>query len=256
MPEDVKEVESSETEDKREGHVEPKEEDEKLPFHKHPRFREVTKERREFKEKSEQYAQFGAPTEVAEKLNRLAMLDTLIAQHEEQRETDEPKTQDQVELERVRLEYRKKLREIDPAIERGERASQVLDTWMSSLEEEATEQTVALMKEAGLGTDQKAVSQMSEVIADCIKSDPKLHRRYFRTPEAAVKQAWGMLLEQFGGLKERQSKAALQTTKEQLKKVPKPHGSGGGSESDKHSSPPKNLKEFEKRARERFANLE
>lgn len=226
--------------------------DEKLPFHKHPRWKKLHGELKQFKDAGL------SPLELKVALQRLQQYDRLAEEAEaaadKAEDDDDPKAK---ELAKKRKAAKKELLEIYPELKHLDAIVERIDTFYTSLERRATSEMSKLMKEAGLPTEAKNLSSMAEVISSIIKEDKDLYLEYVGDPRGAVRTAWGQFKGDFEAAATRKAAADLQKKKQGLLGLPKTHK--GGVSSDVGGKPdkgPKNLNEARKRVEAKLAALE
>jgi len=204
------------------------------------------------REKLARYEAQGSIEEIAGLKTQLqtyeSRLNTQIERLEQAREPGEAKSVEQKQLETLRTKAKGELREIDDGIAKGERAAGILDGMLEGLEEEAFDAQVSLMKEAGMSTKPEDVEALGTIIAAKIKADIKLKRLYMRDPEAAVKKGFKAVQDLFTPATTRTVSAQIQTDKEKLTHLGKPHGGGGGSGETKTPTAPQTALEGVKRS--------
>ena len=208
---------------------------ENVPWNKDARFKEFIGKRKLLKE----YEGLGTPEEIS---GYVQQLETRLEKLEEDRRPKEPKTTEQKATEEDLAKARKQLREIDPDLAeigalRDHRAAQ-----NRSLEVRALDETAIVMKSAGLSVSKADVTGMTNILADIIGGDEVLTAEYIGNPREAVRLAWKKLgtIAKAAGVS-REDTAAIQREKEKQSKLPKPHGSAGGTGSEKAEGKVKGL---------------
>ena len=111
------------------------------------------------------------------------------------------------------------------------------------------------MTEAGMPVTPKDLRAMANVLQSIIAEDKKLHLKYYRNPEAAVKIAFERFTKSFTTSSKRKDAASIQRDKEALKKLPKTPPTSGSAPSPDRTGEPKNLAEAATRAKEFFAQF-
>lgn len=213
------------------------------PLHKSKRWKEVYGAYKEYKG-------LGDPSDLSAKLARLEYYDSLVANLDDERSKDEPKSDEQKVAEKELKEARAALKKVAPEFEAIKPMANSLRSYYESLESGAEEETVRLMEEHGMPitpSDQKA---MAEILQSFIKEDRKKHLLYLRNPEKAVEWAFSRFLKDFAAGSKRKDAASVQRDKEKLAALPKVPGSGGSAPASDKQAEPKNLQEAGARAKE------
>jgi uncharacterized small protein (DUF1192 family) len=235
------------------------EDDDKVPFNEHPRWKQVYGENKEYKE-------LGTPAELKEKLSQVSKVDEYegyiahltekIEKLEAKKDDDDPKTDKQRQFESLRKQARAELAKIAPEIDQiaaGQRASNEWDTYYAALERQAYKETASVLKAAGLESGTKDVNETAAILADLIGSDRDLYLEYRTNPREAVREAWGRLTKRYNV--ERGVKADIERDKKALEKLPKPHVGSAGTERGVTKGPAKNFRELEQRLTVRLKSM-
>jgi len=214
------------------------------PLHKSERWKQVLA-------KSKQLDELGDPLDVRARLARLDYYDSLVANMNEDRTSSEPKTKEQKDAEAELADAYKALLKVAPEVQDIQAMRQEMRLFWEGIIDAAEDATVDAMKDAGMPTEAKDVKAMSEVLQSIIKEDRKLHLRFRRDPEGAVKKAFDRFSTTFSAGK-RSTAASTQRDKQKLTTLPKPVGSSGSAPGGDKFKPPANLKEADAAAKEFF----
>jgi len=204
--------------------------------------------------KGQQYEHLGSPEEIEDELLRLRAEAKATAKLEdkgkETKESDELKTQ--------RAEIRKKMREVEPGLEKLESAIASQDLYAESLRARAADAVVEQMEEAGQEVTRESHAALAGVLDSIISNDKRLYLTYVTSPEKAVKLAYEKFAAPLQADSERKQKASLLKGKENLKKLPKTHAasSGTGASGAKQAKEPADVREAEKLFEEQLKQLE
>jgi len=221
--------------------------EEKLPFHKHPRWKKIHGELTEFKRFQM------TPLEIQAALVRLA-------QHEDKAAkaaSAEGETAEDKELAAKRKSIRKELSKIAPEVDSIKELNEKASVLFGSLQRRAERETKVQMSEAGLATGAKNLESMTEVLAGIIADDVELYDDYMSDPKGAVREAFKRFKSGFEAAAARAAKAGTQRDKTKLLLLPKAHKAGGTADIPKNRvEGPKNLNEARKSAETRLAALE
>lgn len=206
------------------------------------RFKEVT-------DQLAQYRDFGTPEELNEALTELVYAKQRIAELEEKPKPTKAESKEVEDRKAEIARLRKELAEIAPEIPDAYTEVQAMRAARAEI---AWETTVDLMKQHGLGEKREDVTEMSTALAELLRSDAGLHRRYLVNPAKAVEQAFERMTTKFGEIGRRKAAAEAAKAREATKGLPRVHGGGGtgGGEPPKEAA---SLKEAQARARERMA---
>ena len=227
--------------------------DEKLPFHKHPRWKKVHGDLRAYKGLNR------TVEEIQADLSRLDRFDTIVAEEEAKAKAkaasdDDP--EDEV-LKKRRKAARKELSKIAPEVDAIMAAADRTNLYFDSLGRRATREMVGLLKEAGMSTKEKSVEAMSDVLSGIISEDIELYDDYLSDPKGAVREAFKRFRADSVDSATRKAKADVQKDKTKLMGLPKTHKAGSSGEvSVVRTEGPKNLKEARIAAERRLAALE
>jgi hypothetical protein len=223
------------------------------------RFNKLLDERRTMKERLSAYEKFGTPEEIAAQrgaqVQKLDQINDRIERMEEARQPGEPKSEEQKRLESLRARAKAEIRDLDDGIAKGEQAYETQQAMQEGLEEDALEATVEVLKEYGLPTDDASLVKWSKRFANEIKGDRRLHLKYWRNPEAAIRKAAKAYFDDIGTVNARKADAQVQRDKEKLGHLPKPHGSGGGTADNKPPAPAQSVAEGMQRFRARLREV-
>ena len=206
-----------------------------VPWNKDARFKEFIGKRKLLKE----YEGLGTPEEIS---GYVQQLESQLEQLKGDRTPKEPKSAEEKATEADLAKARKQLREIDPDLAKIEALAAQGEALNRSLEVRALDETSNVMKTAGLSTGKKDVAGMTNILADIIGGDEVLLAEYLGNPREAVRLAWKKLgtIAKAAGVS-REDTAAIQREKEKQTKLPKPHGSTGGTGSEKAEGKVKGL---------------
>lgn len=218
------------------------------------RFVKLLDDRKSLQTRLKTYEALGSPEEIGtlrEQVQEYEALSARIAALDAERDGGD-KTNEQRQLERMRLEARKQLRELDEGIAKGEAAADEIAAIRSARAEYAWDVTEELMQGYDLGTSKAEVSEMTGLIRAAIEADPKLrHQFFFGNTEAAVQKGFDKVLKRFGDIAAtaaRKHAAKTQTDKEKLGALPQPHKGGGGGSGSHTVEAPQTVAEGVKRS--------
>ena len=229
--------------------------DEKLPFHKHPRWKKVHGELKSYKGLNR------TSDEIKDDLARLERYDKIVEEEEAKAKVkaaaggdDDP--EDEV-LKKRRRAARKELSKIAPEVDAIVAAAEKTNLYFDSLGRRATREMTVLLKEAGMSTKTASVEAMSDVLSGLIKEDDELYDDYLSDPKGAVREAFKRFRSDSVESATRKAKADVQKDKTKLMGLPKTHKAGSSGEvSVVRTEGPKNLKEARIAAERRLAALE
>ena len=202
-----------------------------LPLHLHPRGQELVAEKNAYKSKVEEYGRLGAPTELAQKLARLEILEEMVAADEEKPGTKED------EAEAAKSAWaRKQLEKLLPELKGHAKKIAGLETALRGTMELVELYKVANEETAMDTTDELAPlttldgEHLAQKLISIIKGDRKLWRLYNTGKgDQAVKAAFEELPAKYL----RKDEASIQARAEALKKselttskLPKAHTPG------------------------------
>ena len=243
---------TEELEDTAAGGVTPDEDpDSKVPFHEHPRWKEVHGELKAFKALGatpEQILDLGREVQFYRELDARNKQD----QRQEKREPTEEEQEQEAQLkaartalERVAPELKElgQLKQILAKIEKQDKERS------ESIDEQARGTLTSLMAKEGLRTDAEKVVSMTKRVNLMIQDDPKLLRLYTRDPSAAVTQAWGDYMADIDLIASRRSGARLEQKGSSLASLPRAQQGGGGAAATKGQAPAQTIDELFKRER-------
>lgn len=214
------------------------------PLHKSDRWKERN-------EKAKIVDEHGGSEALRTKLAEYAYWKSLVERQDEERPPEEPKTAEEKASAKELADAYKALLTVAPEVASITAMQKEMRTFWEGIIDAAEETTVGVMEDAGMPTEAKDVKAMSEVLQSIIKEDRKLHLRFRRDPEGAVKRAFERFSQTFSGGK-RKDAASTQRDKEKLTTLPKLVKPGGAAP-DKKQEPPKTLKEADIRAKEFLA---
>jgi len=232
------------------GSVKPADTGKEVPFNEHPRWKEVYGELQEWKKLGV------SPTEATAKLAEGQELKAAFENAARQAVDEAGKRGDDDRANEVYKMAREELRKVFPEIDAIAKLQEAHDARYARLEKAALSETKKVLETAGLGTGDKEILSMSDILADIIKNDDDLYAEYESSPKAAVRGAWEKYVERVRPAVERSIASSKQKDGETRKVLPKTHGSGGGEGGSGKTEPePKTLVEAEKRAMARLKGM-
>ena len=229
--------------------------DDKLPFHRHPRWKKVHGELKEYKGLSR------TAKEIKDDLARLERYDRIVEEEEVKAKAKAAKGGDEDEedeaLTKRRKAARKELSKIAPEVDEIVAAKDRTNLYFDSLGRRATREMTVLLKEAGMSSKPASLEAMSDVLSGIIKEDAELYDDYLSDPKGAVREAFKRFRADSVDAATRAAKAAVQKDKTKLMGLPKTHKAGSSGEvSVVRAEGPRNLKEARIAAERRLAALE
>lgn len=220
-----------------------------VPFHDHPRWKEVYGQLKEFKELGL------SPTDLKTRLQEGQELKAAFEEAARQAADEEGKKGgSEDEVKKVYKQAREELRKIFPEIDTIVEMRQEREVRNQRLERAALAETKKVLDSAGLETADKDVLAMTDILADIIKNDDDLLEAYYTNPRDAVRGAFKAYTAKVEAYVKREAAASKQRDAETRRGLPKAHGGGGGlpGEGEKPAPEAKSLAEAEKRAIERL----
>ena len=235
--------------------VDPEDEsaDDKLPFHRHPRWKKVHGDLKAYKGLGR------SAEEIQDDLSRLERFDKIVAEEEAKakKKAAAGDEDDDPELTKRRKAARKELSKIAPEVDAIVAAADKTNLYFDSLGRRATREMTVLLKDAGMSTKEKSLEAMADVLGGIIAEDKELYDDYLSDPKGAVREAFKRFRSDSVEAAQRKAKADVQKDKTKLMGLPKVHKSGGSSEvSVVRAEGPRNLKEARIAAERRLAALE
>ena len=232
------------------GSVKPEDKSKEVPFNEHPRWKEVYGELQEFKKLGI------SPADLTTRLQEGQELKAAFEEAARQAADDAGKTGGEDEANKGYKQAREELRKVFPEIDRLAELLHANDVRYGRLEKAALSETKKVLEAASLGTSDKDVLSMSDILADIIKNDDDLLAEYDNRPRQAVRDAWTKYVETARPAVERSIASSKQKDAETRKILPKAHGAGGeGGGGEKAAPEPKTLIEAEKRAMARLRSM-
>lgn len=223
-----------------------------VPFNDHPRWIQVYGELKEFKKLGL------SPADLTTRLQEGQELKTAFEEAARQAADEAGKKGGEDEANKVYKQAREELRKVFPEIDAIAKLQEAHDARYARLEKAALSETKKVLETAGLGTADKEILSLSDILADIIKNDDDLYAEYETSPKAAVRGAWEKYVERVRPAVERSIASSKQKDGETRKGLPKTHGSGGGEggSAGKDAPEPKTLVEAEKRAMARLRGMQ
>ena len=252
----AKPAESAPAEESVEGRAdgEQSEEYKDVPFHQHPRFRELVADRRQFKEQLEQWSELGdTPAAVKARLEKAQLLEKMLESDEQA-----PAAEQMPKEERAKVEWaRKEMLRIFPELAYIRPTVDALNLHYEALETEAHEATIETLKADGFDTaNAKEVEGMERILVEIIQSDKRLLHKYNTgKPEKAVEGAYAKLRERFAPGADRAKRASTQADKQKLTTLPKTFKGPSRTDVGGTTEAPRTLKEADAQVREMLKGM-
>lgn len=225
--------------------------DGKVPFHEHPRWKAVHGELKSYKALGvtpEQILELGREVQHYRELN--------ASNKEEQRRESRPPTEDELETEAALKAARADLEKVAPEIKEFadlKKVVKALEDHAKQGREEADAQAMetlaTVMAQAGLPADDGKVASMAKRVAPIIQDSRVLTKLYYRDPVAAVTQAWEIFTKDIELIASRRKSAKLEQKGASLSTLPKGQQGGGGTVHGKGQAPPQTIDELFRRER-------
>lgn len=225
--------------------------DGQVPFHEHPRWKQVHGELKTYK-------QLGVtPEQILELGREVQFYRELDARNkQEQRQESRPPTDDERQHEASLKAARAALEQVAPEIKEVGQLKQILTMLghqaaqhRESLDEQAHHALASVMAQSGLQTDGEKVVSMARRMIPIIQDDPRLLQLYFRDPNAAVTKAWDAFTKDMDLIASRRQGARLQQKGVALSLLPRAQQGGGGSAPARGEKPAQTIDELFKRER-------
>ena len=226
-----------------------------LPLHLHPRGKELVAEKNKYKDSVAQYERLGAPTDIAQKMARLEILEEMVAADDAKPGTvEQEKEAAQAAWARKQLDrLLPELKAMKGMSEQVKYLSNLIEMHKQAVEEEAWDATQELADQTVLEPD-----ELAQKLIGIIKEDKKLLRMYNSgKSEKAVQKAFEDLPAKYlrKDAKSIEARAKeLKDSKETSGKLPKTHTPGrteGGPEPKK----PTTWAEAEERMKKRMEKM-
>ena len=225
-----------------------------VPFHQHPRFRELVADRRQFKEQLEQWSELGdTPSAVKARLEKAQLLEKMLESDEQA-----PAAEQMPKEERAKVEWaRKEMLRIFPELAYIKPTVDALNLHYEALETEAHEATIETLKADGFDTaNAKEVEGMERILVEIIQSDKRLLHKYNTgKPEKAVEGAYAKLRERFAPGADRAKRASTQADKQKLTTLPKTFKGPSRTDVGGTAEAPRTLKEADAQVREMLKGM-
>jgi hypothetical protein len=216
------------------------------------RVQKIIDEAKTAREQLAAWKAFGSPDEVQNYVQyahgleaQLEAASTRLKALEEKRETGEPKTEQQKALESQAEMLRRAIREADPVLTKMEKYLEQQDARdkarIQALTMDAVDDTAKVMKEHGMSVTDAKVRDMCDLLEPIIRKNPRLAFRFERNPEAAIRSAMDLYLDNAREAIDGKSKLEAQRAKEKMVGLPRAHGGGGGPGPSKTTEPPRTV---------------
>lgn len=222
-----------------------------VPFHEHPRWKQVHGELKSYK------ALGATPEQILELGRELQFYRELDARNKQsQRQESRPPTDEERQNEASMKAARAALEQVAPEIKEVGHLKQILtmlghqaQQHRESLDTQAHSALAGLMSQVGLPTADEQVVSMAKRMVPIIQDDQRLLQLYFRDPNAAVKQAWDAFTKDIDLIASRRQGARLQQKGASLSLLPRAQQGGGGSAPPRGEKPAQTIDELFKRER-------
>ena len=207
---------------------------------------------KEVNDAKKQYERFGAPDQIEQALSKLAYYQEVERQAIEEagkNKDGEPDDKTAKEL----ADANQALHKIEPGLAKALAAGDQVEIARQSRVIVAMDETVELMKEAGVETTKANIEKMSRYLKPVIESDPVIHAEFFLDPRRAIRKAYKAWQADVTPTIERQMRAKQEEDKTNLNKLPKAHAPTGSPPTGKAPTEIKTMADAERSVKAKMA---
>lgn len=207
---------------------------------------------KEVNEVKKAYERFGAPEQIEQALSQLAYYREVERQAVEEATKSKDGTPDE-KTQKELAEANQALHKIEPGLAAALAAGNQAEIARQSRVIVAMDETVELMKEAGVETTKANIDKMSRYLKPIIESDPVIHAEFFLDPRRAIRKAHKVWQADITPTVERQMRAKQEEEKSNINKLPKAHAPTGSPPTGKATTEIRTMADAERSVKAKMA---